>query len=439
MKHKIQINHFLSLIFLFGLILNGLAQTLNPSSISTNGSVKTIVQDNSTIYLGGNFSAAGYKATGIAKINSNSLSEIGFPSVQGQCFSTVQDGSGGWFVGGSFSVQGLSNLIHILANNTIDVSFAPNPNSTVNALYLDGTTLYVGGGFSQISGQTQNRLAAIDASTGVLQNWNPNPDGGVNSITKDANIVYVGGSFQNIGGRQSRNLAAVDATTGLANPFISASSTVTSVEQDATNLYLGGGFSGANGYYTGATSLLTTATDLPDFSFPIISGSITKSISDGSGGWYVGGSFSIQGLSNLIHILANNTIDVSFAPNPNSTVNALYLDGSTLYVGGGFSQISGQAQNRLAAIDASTGFIQNWNPNPDGGVNSITKDANIVYIGGSFQNVGGRQSRNLAAVDATTGLANPFISASSTVTSVEQDATNLYLGGGFSGANGYYT
>jgi hypothetical protein len=143
-----------------GLSLAAFAQTLNPSSISTNGNVNVIVQDSTTIYMGGSFSGAGYKASGIAKVNSNARIDISFPSLGGTCYSSVPDGSGGWYVGGSFSVQGLSNLVHILANKTIDISFAPNPNSVVNALHLDGSTLYVGGSFTQISGQTKNRLAS---------------------------------------------------------------------------------------------------------------------------------------------------------------------------------------------------------------------------------------------------------------------------------------
>ncbi len=452
MKQIAQIKHVLKVILLIGVSNIGLAQTLNPSSISTNGSVNVIVQDSATIYVGGSFSSAGFKSTGIAKINSNARTEVNFPSLGGACHATISDGSGGWYVGGFFSVQGLSNLVHILPDNTIDMSFAPNPNGFVWALYLDGSTLYVGGQFAQINGQSQSRLASLDASTGALLPWNPAPDGIINAIAKDGNTVYIGGGFNNVGGRENRHFAAIDAITALAIPTISTSSNVKVIEQDSTSVYLGGDFNTSSlvinsGYYTGANALLTTNSDLPDFSFPKIasvSGTVTKSIPDGSGGWYVGGLFSIQGLSNLVHILPDNTVDVSFTPNPNGFVWALYLDGSTLYVGGQFTQIGGQPQGRLASLNANTGALLPWNPAPDGIINAIAKDGNTVYIGGGFNNVGGRENRHFAAVDANTALAIPTISASSTVKVIEQDSVNIYIGGDFNTSSlvinsGYYT
>ena len=134
---------FISLSILLGINFFGFSQTLNPSSISTNGSVNVIVQDSTTIYIGGNFSAAGYKSSGIAKINSNATSSFEFPSVGGQCYATVPDGNGGWYVGGSFNSQGITNLAHILANNTIDTSFAPNPNNVIYALYFENRVSYL--------------------------------------------------------------------------------------------------------------------------------------------------------------------------------------------------------------------------------------------------------------------------------------------------------
>ena len=427
--------------FVAGLLLlsfSGITQTLNPASISTDGTVTSIIQDSATIYIGGSFNQVGYKASGIAKLNSNARTAFEFPSVNGYVYEACPDGNGGWYVGGGFSVQGKNNLIHILSNNTIDASFTPDPNAPVSALYLDGSTLYVGGSFTQISGQSQNYLAALDATTGTWQSWNPNPDGVINSITKDGSNLYVAGTFSNIGGRPQGAFAIIDIATGTATPSITAFGGVNCIEQDASNIYLGGNFQNG-GYWTGTGALLNTGNDLPDFNAPLINGGqVFTSIPDGSGGWFVGGNFSIQGLSNLVHILSNNSIDISFAPNPNSQVSALYLDGTNLYVGGYFTQISGNSQSYLAKINSTTGVIQSWNPNPDNGVVSITKDGSNIYIAGGFSNIGNRPQGAFAVIDETTGLSTPSISAFGTINCIEQDATNIYLGGSFNNV-GFWT
>mgnify|MGYP003694047973 CR=1 FL=1 len=45
------------------------------------------------------------------------------------------------------------------------------------------------------------------------------------------------------------------------------------------------------------------------------------------------------------------------------TVSALAVSGSTVYAGGAFTSIGGQARNHIAALDATTGAATAWNPN----------------------------------------------------------------------------
>ena len=65
--------------------------------------------------------------------------------------------------------------------------------------------------------------------------------------------------------------------------------------------------------------------------FPKANGSVWDSVSDGNGGWYIGGSFATvggQNIANLAHILSNGTVDTSFNLNPNGNIEALALSGS---------------------------------------------------------------------------------------------------------------
>jgi hypothetical protein len=57
----------------------------------------------------------------------------------------------------------------------------------------------------------------------------------------------------------------------------------------------------------------------------MVNGAINASASNGAGGWYIGGSFTLVGgvaRDQLAHIRANGTVS-DWDPNANSTVNAI--------------------------------------------------------------------------------------------------------------------
>jgi hypothetical protein len=84
----------------------------------------------------------------------------------------------------------------------------------VEALAVSGTTVYAGGGFGSIGGQTRNNIAALDAATGNATAWNPNADmPPVFALAVSGTTVYVGGWFTRIGGQRRPNFAQFDALT----------------------------------------------------------------------------------------------------------------------------------------------------------------------------------------------------------------------------------
>ena len=51
----------------------------------------------------------------------------------------------------------------------------------------------MGGFFTTVGGQSRNRLAVLDATTGLASAWNPNSNGPVYDIHVDGRTVYVTG------------------------------------------------------------------------------------------------------------------------------------------------------------------------------------------------------------------------------------------------------
>ena len=163
----------------------------------TNGTVNAVVTSGATTYIGGKFTQVG-PATGPAVGVNSSGSDLGLPRVWGgtATINAVEgDGSGGFYIGGNFtSVGGVAckNLAHIQSNGSVQSSWCPDPNSTVNALALSGSTLYVGGAFTKIGvGEpTRERIAAICATNncegtveaGHATAWAPNANEEVNAI-----------------------------------------------------------------------------------------------------------------------------------------------------------------------------------------------------------------------------------------------------------------
>jgi hypothetical protein len=80
------------------------------------------------------------------------------------------------------------------------------------------------------------------------------------------------------------------------------------------------------------------------------------------------------------------------------------VSGSTVYAGGGFTSIGGQARNRIAALDATAGTATAWNPNASGSVWALAVSGSTVYAGGYFTSMGGRPQTYLARMgDNSTG------------------------------------
>ncbi|HET7224697.1 MAG TPA: PQQ-binding-like beta-propeller repeat protein [Candidatus Eisenbacteria bacterium] len=142
--------------------------------------------------------------------------------------------------------------------------------------------------------------------------------------------------------------------------------------------------------------------------FPKVTGYVYSMAGDGHGGWFLSGNFTaVGGVPRycLAHVLSDGSV-TEWNPNPNKTpygTGGILVSGSTVYVGGGFATIGGKSRLYIAAIDAVTGEVLDWNAHANGIANPLAIHGRTIYVGGGFSQIGGLSRNNIAALDVKTG------------------------------------
>ena len=91
---------------------------------------------------------------------------------------------------------------------------------------MTGSTVYAGGTFTNVAGQTRNRIAAFDATTGAISTtFAPSMSSEVTAIIPagDGTSVYVGGKFTSAGGVAASKVTRLLVSSGaVVAPFKTA-------------------------------------------------------------------------------------------------------------------------------------------------------------------------------------------------------------------------
>lgn len=156
------------------------------------------------------------------------------------------------YVGGSFSqAAGFSrqNLAALdIASCTVVGSFRPLPNATVRAISATSTQVYFGGSVANVGGVARHYAAAVGAvdtaAPGSLLDWSPRFDGEVRAIavSPHGDAVVVGGSFDTANWQASHALVVTDPDDGdnlraYGSTFIAPGSSVKGLAVDTTGFY----------------------------------------------------------------------------------------------------------------------------------------------------------------------------------------------------------
>ena len=127
-------------------------------------------------------------------------------------------------------------------------------------------------------------------------------------------------------------------------------------------------------------------------------------------------------------------------PQTDGVVFSVLPVGNRIYIGGEFTHVDGVPRDRLAAIDATTGELTNWNPGANAKVFALASspDGTRIYAGGAFSTVGGLTRKHLAAIDATTGAVDTAFKSApdKAVRAIVVSGNRLYIGGDFTAVKG---
>lgn len=402
-----------------------------------DGSVSDIAADGEHTYVAGSF-ATQRKPTGGAIVTSASGDGLpdaaALPKVAGTVSASVADGNGGWYVGGSFTAVGSAkrtNLAHVRADGSVDPTFDVALDGPISQLDRAGSTLFLGGRFTKVAGENRQAVAAVSTSTGAATAFAPELSTGyeftspyVNAILVDGDTVYLGGEFVTVGGQPSRRVAAVSALTGVPTAFSADirrgineyDGSVLALAKSGDTLFVGGNFNKVNGTTrkslagldatTGATTAFDSTVVGPYDSVDTVHDRVS-SLDLHDGKLYLGGLFVSVGGQPRSRVAAVDPASGAVSNwNPSIPGNTGYhavtriaATDSTVYVAGAFRQVGGQERVGVAAVSASTGGLLPWNPqigrtdvgewnDITGPVATVTPSGDRILVGGAFSGAG---------------------------------------------------
>jgi len=336
-------------------------------------------------------------------------------------------------------------------------SFDPILDKHVLALEIigDGNGVFAAGVFGIINGQTGRRgLVKIDNNGDRVSGFGARPDKAVNTLVRLGNTLYLGGGFTKISGTPVENLAAIDTVTGAVDPNLSfdfadpipgtrTTSTQSIDDIDVTTdgklLVMAGNFQSIDGlsrtrlaaielegqarvsdWNTDVFTALCPARSLfpqyirgidisPDNSYLVV----------GTTGHTIRDNPACDGITRFeLTDLTNTNVQPTWANFATDSVYDVVSTGEAVYTGGHFRLLNNSVSNRgdtqgpgaivrlgLAALDPLNGLtLQKWRAdrNPRGrGTFALIAEPEGLYIGDDTDFLNGTEHQKLKFLPVT--------------------------------------
>ncbi len=393
--------------------------TLISTVATTTGTFRSITNYNNKLYIGGNFTNINGKmrnSMAIVNLTTGSLSELS-PNVNSQINTLHVNDDSTLYIGTRTNLiyNGASrNYISAidLTTGSLDLNFNPKLNGVINSIVTTGTELFFGGEFTSIDNYTRNRIGKYNLVQNELSPWNPNSNGTIYSVLNYNNQIFVGGDFTNLGGSIVNYFAAIDTTIGTLLPLnCNPNSRLRSLAINSDKLYLVGDFTTVNGQLRNMLAEIDlTNGSLSNFNITNYNFRPSTIVFPDNINFYSLSQGRVTGTNQFfisrINILSA-TLDQSYVPNPDNVINSLIFNGSEVYIGGSFTEISGHKNvNSIGILDLTTGSLLNkTNLIPKLSKNSSTilkKVNNLIYVSNP-EGVAGETPFSFFGFDITSG------------------------------------
>ena len=381
----------------------GLADSFNPNANNVLRSIT--VQPDGKILVGGYFDTVGGQSRNhIARLDpTTGLADAFNPSANDSVASIAVQADGKILLGGDFTSLAPNGgaalrrnyMARVYSDGTLDPAFNPNASGLVRsvAVQADGKIL-VSGDFSTITGQTRNYIARIDPTTGLVDSFNPNANAPVYSVAVQPDgKILAGGAFSganSIGGQTRNRIARLDPTTGLAESFNpNANDTVLAIAVQSDNrILIGGYFTNVGGLTRNRIARLNSNGTVDQTFNLFINNNRPRSLVPmpprSTTSWFSPSlskktaRFSSARFTHVGNQLRNNIarlnpdscvdnpdncVDTTFNPDANGEVHTIAVQkDDTILAGGLFTNIGGQPRNGIARLNASGGADLSFDP-----------------------------------------------------------------------------
>lgn len=288
---------------------------------------------------------------------------------------------GNWlYIGGKFDTvngQEAKNLaaVDTATGTVVDENFLPRVSQTVRTILVGPDRVYIGGLFKFVAGQPRTRLAALLPDGTLDPDWAPSAthtDPSHSAVAHvlewaaDGQTIFVGGAFNTMNGQTRQSVARLTPDTGQLHPWAIPTGTVgTNVAWDllATPTRLYGGF-GDGPNWAGAYTLLNGNTGTQVWRNNYVGNVESLALNPLGDRLFLGGHMGTARLQqtvcgkNIRGLLmvdpVNGATDCSWIPQiepyGSNYIGAWILlrTGNQLWVGGKFTHISGVRQGAYA-------------------------------------------------------------------------------------------
>lgn len=370
---------------------------------ATNGTVFDTVlsEDGKTLYVGGKFTVARENAPGEdgAKVAVRNLAAFDVatgevirtwrPQVTGDApvVRSVEVKDGKVYIGGKFTAvngeprTGLAAVDAV--DGSVDPNFAPKIETndpsiapTVYTILTGDSRIYIGGFFNFVDGKWRAKLAAVDPAGAVDNGWRPRSARKVFDLefAADKETIFALGRFRRITGSDGANevretVARLYTNTGNLHPWVLPAGIIENPQTawealvTPTRLYAAFGDKGPN--YVAAFRLDNGDVGSRLWRFDTVGDVYSLALTPDGSRLFFGGHFGLvrlrqtvcgkplQGLASLNP--ANGRVYCDWIPplqpefnNGNGPWDMTMIGGNQLWVGGGFTHVSGVNQTNLA-------------------------------------------------------------------------------------------